>query len=80
MNVLLTKLKEVLSSVAPIVILVVILHFTLAPVSGVQLFQFFAGALAIILGLAILLFGGILAIGKPADIFTLRDVKGGRAS
>ena len=67
MNVLLTKLREVASVVLPIVILVIILSFTLVPVGGILLFQFILGAVAIILGLSILLFGieiGILPFGN----------------
>ena len=78
MNVLMHKLKEVSSAVAPIVILVVILHFTLTPVSNIQLFQFLAGALAIILGLAILLFGieiGIQPFGNHLGASFLKSNK-----
>ena len=67
MNVLAAKLKEVSSAVLPIIILVVILKFTLVPMSGVLLLQFIVGAAAIILGLSILLFGieiGILPFGN----------------
>ena len=67
MNVLVHKLKEVLSAVAPIVILVAILSFTVTPVPPELFFQFLIGAVAIILGLAILLFGievGVLPFGE----------------
>ena len=67
MRVLLNKLKEVSSAVLPVVALVVILHFTLAPIPGLLLFQFLFGALTIILGLSILLFGieiGVLPFGN----------------
>ena len=67
MSVLLHKLKEVVSAVAPVVILVAILKFTLTPVPTELFFQFIIGALAIILGLAILLFGieiGVLPFGE----------------
>lgn len=67
MNILLKKFKEVLSAVAPIVILVVVLSFTLTPISGTLLIQFICGAVAIVLGLSILLFGldiGILPFGN----------------
>ena len=62
MNILLTKAKEVSSAVLPIVILVVILSFTLSPVYGTLLNQFVVGALAIIIGLSVLLFGIELSI------------------
>ncbi|MDD4663328.1 MAG: DUF1538 domain-containing protein [Caldisericia bacterium] len=67
MFVLVQKLKEVLFSVLPIVLIVVILHFTVAPVETPQLIRFFLGALLIIIGLAIFLFGvdiGITPIGR----------------
>lgn len=67
MNVLLSKFKEVISAVSPIVILVVILNFTLAPISGVLMFRFIIGALSIVLGLSVLLFGieiGVLPFGN----------------
>ncbi|MCL2105755.1 MAG: DUF1538 domain-containing protein [Oscillospiraceae bacterium] len=67
MNVLASKLKEVLSAVSPIVILVVILKFTLVSLSGTLLLQFIAGALLIVVGLAVLLFGieiGIMPFGN----------------
>ena len=57
MNVLLSKLKEVLSAVLPIVIFVVILSFTLVPVPPASLFQFLIGAAAIIIGLTLILTG-----------------------
>ena len=67
MNVLFSKFKEVLSAISPVVVIVLILNFTLTPVPNVLLFQFIIGAVAIVLGLAILLFGieiGVLPFGK----------------
>ena len=67
MNVLAHKFKEVLTAVSPVVILVLILKFTLAPISGLLLLRFVLGALAMILGLSILLFGiemGVLPFGN----------------
>ena len=67
MNILLDKLKEVLSAVSPVVVIVIILNFTLAPLPGMLLFQFLIGALAIVLGLSILLLGieiGVLPFGN----------------
>jgi hypothetical protein len=65
--VLLEKFKEVISAISPVVIIVVILKFTLAPISAMLLFQFILGALAIILGLSVLLLGidmGVLVFGN----------------
>ena len=67
MRVLLNKLKEVSSAVLPVVVLVILLNFTLAPIPGLLLFQFLLGALTIIVGLSILLFGieiGVLPFGN----------------
>jgi len=72
------KFKEVLAAVAPVAIFVVILHFTAAPLPGVALFQFFIGALFIITGLAILLFGvdiGILPLGDNMGLMLVKSNK-----
>ena len=67
MGVLRDKLKEVLTAVSPVVLIVIILNFTFVDIPTMLLFQFILGALAIVLGLAILLFGieiGILPFGN----------------
>ena len=67
MEVFIDKLKEVLQSVLPITILVIILHFTIAPLPGIEFPRFLFGALLIIMGLAVFLFGvdiGITSIGN----------------
>ncbi len=67
MTVLLTKLKEVSLSVLPITFLVIILHFTLVPLESAMLFRFLIGAIFVIIGLGIFLFGvhlGIAPIGN----------------
>lgn len=67
MEVFIDKLKEVLQSVLPITILVTILHFTIAPLPGIEFSRFLFGALLIIMGLAVFLFGvdiGITPIGN----------------
>ena len=67
MRVLLDKAKEVLTAVSPVVIIVIILNFTLAPLPTMLLFQFIVGAIAIVLGLSVLLFGieiGVLPFGN----------------
>lgn len=66
MNILTEKFKEVSLSVLPIVAIVFILHFTIAPLETSLLLRFLVGALFIILGLAIFLLGtdiGITPIG-----------------
>lgn len=67
MNVLASKIKEVLYAVLPITIIVLILHVTLAPLDPILIFRFIIGAILIIIGLAIFLFGvdiGITPIGR----------------
>ncbi len=67
MNILTKKLKEVSLSVLPITVLVLILHFTMVPLETDMLFRFIIGAIAVILGLGIFLFGahiGIVQIGS----------------
>jgi len=57
LNLLLEKLKEVLIAVAPIAVLVLILHFTLTPIPEALLFRFFVGIALIVIGLSFLLVG-----------------------
>lgn len=67
MEVFLEKVKEVLQAVLPITLIVVLLHFTVAPLPGSELARFLFGAFLIILGLSIFLFGvdiGITPIGQ----------------
>lgn len=66
MNVLTQKLKEVLFAVLPITIIVLIINFFITPLETSLLIRFLLGAILIILGLAIFLFGvdiGITPIG-----------------
>ena len=78
MRVLRDKFKEVLTAVSPVAIIVVILSFTLTPIPTVMLLQFILGALAIVLGLSILLFGieiGILPFGNHMGASFLKSNK-----
>ena len=61
-----SKLKEVAVSVAPITAIVIILHFTLTPIPAGSFERFIIGAVFILIGLSIFLFGidvGITTIG-----------------
>lgn len=63
---LVDKFKEVLFAVLPITVIVLVLHFTVTPLETPFLIRFLLGALLIILGLSIFLFGvdlGITPIG-----------------
>ncbi len=57
MNIFTQKLKEVLMSVLPITIIVLILNFTIVPLATPIIIRFLLGAILIILGLAIFLIG-----------------------
>lgn len=62
------KLKESLYSVAPVILIVLLLHWTLAPIPE-TLRQFLAGGLLLILGLSVFLLGtdiGMVPIGQKA--------------
>ena len=66
MNVLVDKFKEVFFAVLPITLIVLVLHFTVTPLETTFLIRFLLGALLIVLGLSIFLFGvdlGITSIG-----------------
>lgn len=67
MDVLLSKVKEVLSSVLPIVLIVIILHFTLIPLDNIVFIKFLVGSILIVIGLSIFLIGvdiGLTPIGN----------------
>lgn len=67
MDILLRQLKEVSLSVLPITVLVIILNFTIVPVENEMLIRFIIGAILVIIGLGIFLFGaqlGVLPIGN----------------
>ena len=67
MQVVATKLKEVLISVLPVTIIVLLLHFTVAPLDLQILLRFIVGVVCLIVGLTIFLLGvdhGITPIGN----------------
>lgn len=67
MNVLTQKIREVSLSVIPITIIVLLLNFTIAPLETPMIIRFLIGALLIIIGLSIFLFGidiGITPFGN----------------
>lgn len=66
MNILL-KLKETVSSVLPIMLIVLVLAFTVAPLGGFLIARFLVGGVLLILGLTLFLAGvdiGIIPIGE----------------
>ena len=67
MNLIVSKIKEVLYAVIPITAIVLILNFTITPLDTPLILRFLNGSLAIIIGLAIFLVGvdiGITPIGN----------------
>lgn len=67
MNVIFSKFKEVLFSVLPITVLVLILNFTIAPMDTVLIIRFLIGSLLVVLGLTVFLLGidiGITPLGS----------------
>lgn len=67
MNLLTEKIREVLMSVLPITIIVLILNFTLTPIDMSLLIRFMIGTVAIVIGLSIFLVGvdiGVTPIGN----------------
>lgn len=66
LNALTQKFKEVIASVLPITLIVFVLHLSVAPLQPAQLVRFALGAVLIILGLSVFLFGvdiGVTPIG-----------------
>ncbi|MCQ2576317.1 MAG: DUF1538 domain-containing protein [Treponema sp.] len=59
---LLTKLKETVISVLPVMIIVLLLGFTIVPVDKIIIYRFIVGGLLLILGLTIFLMGVNLGI------------------
>lgn len=62
-----SKFKEVLASVLPITVLVIILNFTLTPMEGPMMGRFLLGAALILIGLTIFLIGvdiGVTPLGN----------------
>ena len=62
LNALKSKFKDVIMAVLPVTIIVLLLNFTIAPIGKELIWRFIIGAIFIIFGLAIFLFGADLAI------------------
>ncbi len=69
MNVIASKFKEVVISVIPIVVLVLLLNFTVSPIAPPLLIRFLIGSACVITGLTIFLLGVELGI-TPLGILT----------
>lgn len=67
MNVVVSKFREVLFSVIPSILLVLILNFTISPIETPLIIRFLIGSLLVILGLTVFLLGvdiGIAPLGS----------------
>ncbi|GAB6179856.1 DUF1538 domain-containing protein [Desulfotomaculum defluvii] len=67
MGILIEKFKETLFAVLPITIIVLIMNFTIIPLETYLIFKFLIGAILIVVGLSIFLFGvdiGVTPIGN----------------
>lgn len=67
LNVIISKFKEVLFSVLPITIIVLMLNFTISPIETVLVIRFLIGSLFVVFGLTIFLLGvdiGITPLGS----------------
>lgn len=62
MHVIMSKFKEVFKSVLPIVAIVLLLNFTIAPMDNTLIIRFLIGSIFVVLGLTIFLLGVDLAI------------------
>lgn len=62
MNVLINKFKEVTFAVLPITLIMLILNFFVAPIETDLIFRFIIGAILVIIGLSIFLFGADIGI------------------
>jgi len=78
LNILFSKFKEVTLAVLPITIIVLILNFTIAPIEPLLIWRFIIGAIFIIIGLGIFLFGadiGIQPIGSLMGSYITKSKK-----
>lgn len=72
------KFKEVIATVLPISLLVVIMNFTVVPLEADAFARFLLGALCILLGLTVFLIGVDLGITPIGDSFGHASVRSGK--
>jgi hypothetical protein len=68
LNILVEKFKEVALAVLPITIIVLILNITITPLESYQILRFLLGAVLIVIGLSIFLFGTEIGIGPIGNL------------
>ncbi len=79
MNILIGKFKEVLFAVLPITTIVLLLNFTLTPLDTYLLIRFLLGAILIITGLSIFLFGADIGVGPIGALMGASLTKSNKA-
>lgn len=62
-----SKFMEVLTSVLPITVMVLLLHFTLTPMEGPMIWRFLLGAVLIMVGLTLFLIGVDIGVTPLGD-------------
>lgn len=75
MNILVEKFKEVLFAVLPVTIIVLILNFIITPLEAHLILRFLLGAILIVIGLSIFLFGIDIGIGPIGNLMGAALVK-----
>jgi hypothetical protein len=68
LNVIISKIKEVLFSVFPVATLVIILNFTISPIDTMVMYRFLIGSLLVIAGLTVFLLGVDIGITPLGDL------------
>lgn len=68
MNIIVSKFKEVLFSILPITVVVMILNFTISPMETTLVIRYLIGALLVILGLTAFLLGVDIGIAPLGDL------------
>lgn len=67
MRIITSKFKEVVTAVIPVVVIVLLVHFLIAPMESVLIYRFLLGSVFVVLGLTLFLFGvdlGITPLGS----------------
>ena len=79
-DILLKQCKDVMLSVLPITILVLVLHFSIIPIESEMLIRFMIGALLVIIGLGLFLFGANIGISTIGSLMGETIAKSNKAT
>jgi len=74
----LNKLREVAVSVAPVIVIVLLMHFFVTPFAGVMLARFLIGSVMLIIGMSIFLVGVDLSISPLGDLLGETSARSGK--